>query len=246
MDFANAIAPVRSPISLEVAGRSGTLRWEAHPTTLQAVAGLDLTLDGMPALVLLHSDPVGAVIDLPLTAGDLAALPASYQGALLAQAIDDVFDLVTSGTGLSPDDGAFLPREKIAQSRLMSDPEAVELGWRIVDDKEDAWLQGGLRLSANLAERVLSVAASGDDMPSGVDVDSLVLHPRIEVGSTSLTTGELGTLEANDVVLVMRHRWQDDLVTIIIADNLRYVARVDDDELTVVAGEETTPVADDE
>jgi type III secretion system YscQ/HrcQ family protein len=242
--FTNAVLSALSPIPLAVAGRSGTLLWDPRPRPLQPVAALDLTLDGMPALLLLDSDPVQTLVNLPLTAADLASLPPSYQASLIAQAVDDVIDLVTSQTGLSLDAGAFLTTKQIAQAPLLADPRSVELGWRIVGENRQPWLRGQLRLSSNLAARVMDLNVAPARAGNGLAVDELPIPARVELGVTRLTTGELGALEPGDVVLIERHHWDQSLVTIHVSSNLRYAARIDGGDVTVLAREETMPLSD--
>jgi type III secretion protein Q len=243
--FANALAAAGPAVALAVGGRSGTLLWEPRAAPFEPLVALDLTLDGMPALLLLDSDPVATLLELPLAAADLAQLPPGFQAALVAEAVADLLDRVASATGLAPDARALLPAAQIAQAALLSDPAAAELGWRIVGEDQQTWLRGAVRLSANLAQRITELAAGQPATGDGLAVDRLPLAARIELGRTALTTAELGGLEPGDVVLVERHRWGEAVVAIIISAGLRYAARVDDNQVTILAQEEAGPLNQD-
>lgn len=238
--FANAIAPVAPAVNLAVAGRPGTLLWEWREAPFEPVAALDLAVDGMPALVLLDSDPVATLVDLPLAAADLAELPPSFQASLVAEAMAELIQQVTARTGLAPDARALLAAGQIAEAPLLAERDVAEVGWRIVGEDGQTRLRGSLRLSANLARRLIELAQDRPAADGGLAVDELPLTGRVELGRTWLSAAELGGLEPHDVVLIRRHQWDQDLVTIIISADLRYTARVADSALTIVA-EEAVP-----
>jgi type III secretion system YscQ/HrcQ family protein len=242
--FNSAFAVAASAVDLAIAGRAARLVWAPRVTPFEPMVGLDLAFDGMAALLLLDSDPTASLLDLPITADELAVLPPSLQASLVTHAIDDLIHQVTARMGLSPEVRALLSAERIADAPLPSAPEAVGLGWRI-DEEGRTWLHGALWLSAALARRVVDLMAGPPTPGRGVAVDRLRLPLRVELGRTGLTAGELGGLEPDDVVLVQEHRWDEGRVTVIVAANLRYAARVADGQLTVGAREETEPLSDD-
>jgi type III secretion protein Q len=234
--FINALAPVAGAVALSVAGRPGTLRWEPHAAPFEPLVALDLAVEGMPALLLLDCDPVATLLDLPLAAAEVAALPASLQASLVSEALADLIQQVSTQTGLAPEARALLPTAEIAAAPLLSDAGAVEVGWCIQGEDQRVWLRGLLHLSPNLAQRVIELAAA-QPLVDGLAVDGLPLAARLELGRTPLTAAELGGLEPQDVVLVRAHRWGEGLVAVTISGNLRYAARLADDALTFLARE---------
>jgi type III secretion protein Q len=234
--FINALAPVARTVALNVAGRAGTLRWEPHAAPFEPLVALDLAVEGMPALLLLDCDPVATLLDLPLAAAEVAALPASLQASLVSEALADLIQQVSTQTGLAPEARALLPTAEIAAAPLLSDAGTVELGWRIQGEDQRTWLRGMLHLSPNLAQRVIELTAA-QPLADGLAVDGLPLAARLELGRTPLTAAELDSLEAQDVVLVREHRWGEGLVAVTISRDLRYAARLADDALTFLARE---------
>lgn len=242
--FLNAIAPVWRAVALSVAGRSGTLWWEPQPAAFEPLAALDLVVDGMPALLLLDCDPLATLLELPLAAADVAGLPPSLQAALVGEALADLTGQISAATGLAPEARALLPTAEIAAAPLLADPGAVELGWRMLGEDRQTWLRGAVRLSANLAGRITDLATGQPPAGHGLAVDELPLALRLEVGRSALSAAELGGLEPQDVVLIRHHRWQDGVVAVIIAADLRYAAHLDDDALTFLAPEEAAALND--
>jgi type III secretion protein Q len=238
----NALAAAAAAVPLAVAGRPVTLLWEWRATPFEPLVALDLTVDGMPALIVLDSDPVTALVDLPLAAADLAQLPPSFQASLVTDAIADLIQQVAAETGLVPDAQALLTAGQLAAAPLFTDRDVAEIGWRIVGEDRQTWLRGTLRLSANLSRRLVELARDKPLAGGGLAVDGLPILARVELGRTSLSAAELGSLEPHDVVLIRRHRWDEGLVRITISADLRYAARVADSELTIVAWEEAAPL----
>ena len=244
--FTNAVAGTAA-VDLAVAGRAGRLTFEPRAKAPAAAAALALTVDGMPALLLLDSDPIATLVDLPVAAADLAALPASFQAAVVTAALDDLIQQVSSGTGLAPDAGTLLAAEQVERAPLLADREAVELGfcWRMVGKGLRTSLRGRLRLSPSLGQRIVELVAGQPPAGDGIEVDRLPLVARIQLGTTGFSVAELAGLEPQDIVLVRQHRWDQSQVAVIIAPDLRYAARVEDGEMVVLAREETGTVSED-
>ena len=88
-----------------------------------------------------------------------------------------------------------------------------------------------------IADRIAQQLAANGVNNNALAVGRLPLAPLIAIGSSELSRQDIQGIETGDVVMVQHHRWGQSLVTIIIGDELRYVASVDDGELTVMSRE---------
>lgn len=234
----NAIVPAASTVDLTIGERACKLAWVWHGPPVRPVVALDLALDGMSGLLLLDSDPFAMLVDLPLSAAEIQALPPSFQATLLRDALNDLVRRVQELTGLTADVRAIVSAEEIRKAPLVLDPTAVELGFRIIDDGR-MWLRGTLRLAASLGQRLTELARLKMNGGAPLDVDGLPLVGRCVFGSTSLTLEDIRDLKPGDIVLLSHHHLDRSFVTVIIATGVRYSAWIADRVITIAGREES-------
>lgn len=241
----NAMVAMSQPLRLALAGHDLELFWTRRPAPFTAVVALDLAVQGMPAKLLVDSDPTDAILDLPVAAEDIARLPAGFQGVLIAGALGDVLEPLTK-LGLPAEPRAFHRGAEVGDARGSFAPDGVRLAWELRDAAGRIWIRGDLLLAAELALRVTALV--GDLATAGpeVDIDAWSIAGRVVLGRTALTLGELHGIELGDVIMVGEHRWGESEAEVCIGDRFCYGVAVGEAALTVLRTREIRRVSEDE
>lgn len=245
MALDNAMAAVRGPWPLTLAGREVHLFWTHRLMPLAPLVALDLAVEGMPARVLVDSDPTHRTLDLPVAADEIARLPAGFQAVVIAGACADMLGRA-AGLGFPAEPRAFARGSALREARRTFASDSVRLGWQLRDDEDHVWLRGDLLLATDLGTRVLDLAGSTSPKGRAEVVGTWPLAGRIEVGQTELSLNELASIDPADVIVVGDHQWDRQVAEVRIGDWFCYGAEVGEQVLTVVYRREVRRVSEKE